>query len=165
MQIGAPNSHTKEKKRKDMKQLRRREVRNRSITMACCLVVAALISTNSGAQSGSDWVTKKDRTGACQISVPKNWGQSVTLVKGSGKVRTLSPETQSMYSQRMLENTEKRVFYVMKSASVPGAKPVTTYMVSVPGEGFHCTAQLVVQPSYPENEVKKIVATFTATKP
>ena len=93
--------------------------------------------------------------------LPKNWGQSVTLVKASGKVRTLSPETQSMYSQRMLENTEKRVFYLMKSA--PGARPFTTYMVSVPGEGFHCTGQLVVQPSYPENEVKKIVATFTAT--
>ena len=135
----------------------------RAITMACGLVVATLISTNCAAQSGPDWMTKKDRSGACQISVPKNWGQSVTLVKASGKVRTLSPETQSMYSQRMLENTEKRVFYVMKSA--PGARPFTTYMVSVPGEGFHCTGQLVVQPSYPENEVKKIVATFTATKP
>ena len=105
----------------------------------------------------------KDRTGACQISVPKNWGQSITLVKGSGKVRAFSPETQKMYSQRMLENTEKRVFYVMKST--PGPKPVTTYMASVPGDGFHCTGQLVVQPSYPEDEVKRIVATFTAKKP
>jgi hypothetical protein len=135
----------------------------RAITMACGLVAATLISTNCAAQSGPDWMTKKDRTGACQISVPKNWGQSVTLVKASGKVRILSPETQSMVSQRMLENTEKRVFYVMKSSS--SAKASTTYMVSVPGQGFHCTGQLVVQPSYPEDEVKKIVATFTAKTP
>jgi len=135
----------------------------RSITIACGLVVATLISTNSAAQAGPDWMTMKDRTGACQISVPKNWGQSITLIKGSGKVRAFRPETQEMYSQRMLENTEKRVFYVMKST--PGPRPATTYMVSIPGEGFHCTGQLVVQPSYPEGEVKKIVATFTAKTP
>lgn len=138
---------------------------HRAITMACGLIVATLISTNSAAQSGPDWMTMKDRTGACQISVPKNWGQSVTLVKGTGKVRAFSPETQKMYSQRMLENTEKCVFYVMKSTPTPGAKPVTTYMVSIPGVGFHCTGQLVVQPSYPEDQVKKIVATFSAKTP
>jgi hypothetical protein len=65
----------------------------------------------------------------------------------------------------MLENTAKRVFYIMKSTPTPGAKPFTTYMVDVPGAGFHCTGQLVVQPSYPEEEVKKIVATFTAKTP
>jgi hypothetical protein len=149
--------------RENMKKLRRRKVMQSSITTVCFLLVTSFISTNSGAQAGPDWVTTKDRTGACQISVPRNWGQSVTLFKGSGRVRTLSPETQKMYSQRMLENTEKRVFYVMKST--PGARTFTTYMVSVPGEGFQCTGQLVVQPSYPEGEVKKIVATLIPTKP
>jgi hypothetical protein len=136
---------------------------NRLVTIACGLLVATLIPTNSVAQAGPDWMTTKDRTGSCQISVPRNWGQSATLVKSNGRVRTLNQETQKMYSQRMLENTEKRVFYVMKST--PGPRPVTAYMVSVPGGGFHCTGQLVVQPSYPEDEVKKIVETFTAKKP
>jgi len=131
----------------------------RSIMMACCLVVL-FISTNSPGQAGPDWTTTKDRTGTCQISVPKSWGQSVTLLKGSGRLRPLSPETQKMYSEKTLENTEKRVFYVMKSA--PGSRLFTTYMVSIPAQDFHCTAQLVVRPGYPEDEVKKIVATLTA---
>ena len=136
-----------------------------SIAITCCLIVGSIITTNSAGQAGDDWTPTKDRTGACQISVPKNWGQSVTLVKASGRVRTLSPETQKMISQRMLENTENLVLYVMKSTSTPGAKPTTTYMASVPGEGFHCTAQLIVQPGYSDNEVKKIVATFSAKAP
>ena len=133
--------------------------------IACCLIVGAIITTNSAGQAGEDWTPTKDRTGTCQISVPKNWGQSVTLVRGSGRVRTLDPETQKMYSERMLENTEKLVLYVMKSAPTPGAKPTTTYMASVPGKGFQCTAQLIVQSSYSDNEVKKIVATFIAKAP
>lgn len=140
------------------------EVMQRSISMACCLVVASIMATNAAAQAGPDWTTTKDRMGACQISVPKNWGQSVLLVKSSGRVRTLSPETQKMVSVKMLENTEKLVFYIMKSAPTP-ARPTTTYMASVPGEGFHCTAQLIVQSSYSEDEVKKIVATFSAKRP
>lgn len=137
--------------------------RKHPIAMTCCLVIAASISTNSAGQVGPDWITTKDRTGACQISIPKNWRQPVTLVKGNGKVRIFSPETEKMVSERVLENTEKRVFYVMKST--PGARPDTTYMVSVPGEGFHCTAQLIVQPGHSENEVRKIVATLTPSKP
>lgn len=133
-----------------------------SMTIGCGLLVASLIATNSRGQAGPDWITTKDRTGACQISVPRNWGQSVVLIKGNGPVRTLSPQTQSMYAQRMLENTPKRVFYVMKFNPPPGTKPSTTYMASVPGEGFHCTAQLVVQPNYSEDEVKKIIGTFAA---
>jgi hypothetical protein len=148
-----------------MKVLWRRKAMKPSIAMACCLIMGFIIATNSAGQVGVDWTTTKDRTGACQISVPKNWGQSITLVKGSGRVRTLSPETQKMVSHRMLENTDKLVLYVMKSTPTPGAKPAITYMASVPGEGFHCTAQLIVQPSYSDNEIKKIVATFSAKGP
>jgi hypothetical protein len=129
------------------------------------LTFAVVVSSNSTAQADPDWTTMKDRTSSCQISVPKNWGQPVTLVKGTGKVRTFSPETQKMVSDKMLENTEKRVFYILKSTSTPAAKPSTTYQVSVPGDGFHCTAQLIVQPSHSEDEVKKIAATLIATKP
>ena len=102
-----------------MKVLWKREAMKPSIAMACCLIVGSIIATNSAGQVGVNWTTTKDRTGACQISVPKNWGQSITLVKGSGRVRTLSPETQKMVSQRMLENTDKLVLYVMKSTPTP----------------------------------------------
>ena len=128
------------------------------------MTFALIISTNSAGQAGPDWTTTKDRTGVCQISVPKNWGQSVTLVKGTGKVRVLDPETQKMVSGKMLENTEKLVLYISKPNTVAGEKPHTTYMVSVPGEGFHYTAQLIVQPTYPEDQVRKIIATLAPAK-
>jgi hypothetical protein len=140
---------------------RRLVMRRSDIAIACGVVAAACISTISAGQAGPDWTTTKDRTGVCQISVPKNWGQSVTLIARPGAVRTLKPDVQAMYSQRMLENTQKRVFYVLKSND----KAHVAYMVDVPGEGYHCTAQLVVQPDYSENEVKEIVTTFTAKKP
>jgi hypothetical protein len=136
---------------------------HKSFSAFAVLTFAVVVSTNSTGQSGPNWTTTKDRTGSCQISVPKNWGQPVTLVKGTGKVRTFSPETQKMVADKMLENTEKRVFYILKSA--PTAKPSTTYQVSVPGDGFHCTAQLIVQPSHSEDEVKRIAATLIAIKP
>lgn len=144
-----------------MRKLGRQVMKHSDVAIACGLVVAAFISTTSAGQAGPDWVTTKDRTGVCQISVPKNWGQSVTLISRPGAVRVLSPDVQTMYSQRMLENTQKRVFYILKSND----KAHTAYMVGIPGEGYHCTAQLVVQPGYSEDEVKKIVATFTAKKP
>ena len=112
------------------------------------MTFALVVSRNSSAQVGTDWTTTKDRTSSYQISVPKSWGQPVTLVKGMGKVGTFSPETQKMVSERMLENTEKRVFYILKSTPTPGAKPSTTYQVSIPGDGFHCTAQLIVQRNF-----------------
>jgi hypothetical protein len=131
------------------------------IPIACGLTIAACISTASAGQAGPDWLTTKDRTGVCQISVPKNWGQSVTLIARPGTVRTLRPDVQNMYSQKMLENTPKQVFYILKSSD----KAHNAYMVDIPGEGYHCTAQLVVQPEYSEDEVKKIVSTFVAKKP
>jgi len=99
------------------------------------ITFAFVVSRNSTAQVGTDWTAMKDRTSSCQISVPRNWGQPVTLLKGRGRVRTFSPETQKMVAERMLENTEKRVFYILKSTPTPSAQPSTTYQVSVPETG------------------------------
>ena len=112
------------------------------------------------AQAG--WKVVKDRTNSCQISVPENWGQSVITVRGNGKVGVFSAETQKMVAERMIENTPKLVFYVMKSNPSPGDQPLVTYQASVPGNGYHCTAQINVKPDYPEDQVKRIVATFAA---
>ncbi len=114
------------------------------------------------AQTG--WKVVKDRTNSCQISVPENWGQSVFMVRSDGKVRVFDAQTQTMVTERMLENTPKLVFYVMKSHSAQRAQPLVTYQASVPGNGFHCTAQIDVKPDYPEDQVKRIVATFAAAK-
>jgi hypothetical protein len=131
-----------------------------------CLVTFGLtllcLPVSLSAQPG--WKVVKDRTNSCQISVPENWGQSVVMVRSDGKVRVFSAETQTMVAERMLENTPKLVFYVMKSHPAPGAQPLVTYQASVPGNGYHCTAQINVKPDYPEDQVKRIVATFAADR-
>ena len=129
-----------------------------------CLVTFGLtllcLPVSLSAQPG--WKVVKDRTNSCQISVPENWGQSVFTVRSDGKVRVFSAETQKMVAERMIENTPKLVFYVMKSHRSPGDQPLVTYQASVPGNGYHCTAQINVKPDYSEEQVKRIVATFAA---
>ena len=120
------------------------------------------LTASLSAQPG--WKVVKDRTNSCQISVPENWGQSVFTVRSNGKVRVFDAQTQAMVVERMLENTPKLVFYIMKTPSTQGAKPLVTYQASVPGNGYHCTAQINVKPDYPEDQVKRIVATFAAAK-
>lgn len=131
-----------------------------------CLVTFGLtllcLPVSLAAQPG--WKVVKDRTNSCQISVPENWGLSVVMVRSDGKVRVFSAETQTLVAERMLENTPKLVFYVMKSHPAPGAQPLVTYQASVPGNGYHCTAQINVKPDCPEDQVKRIVATFAADK-
>ena len=131
-----------------------------------CLVTFGLtllcLTASLSAQPG--WKVVKDRTNSCQISVPENWGQSVFTVRSNGKVRVFDAQTQAMVVERMLENTPKLVFYIMKTPSTQGAKPLVTYQASVPGNGYHCTAQINVKPDYPEDQVKRIVATFAAAK-
>ncbi len=133
--------------------------RKRLVTLGLTLLCIPVILS---AQPG--WKVVKDRTNSCQISVPENWGQSAFMVRSDGKVRVFSAETQTMVAERMLENTPKLVFYVMKSHSAPGAQPLVTYQASVPGNGYHCTAQINVKTDYPEDQVKRIVATFAAEK-
>ena len=129
-----------------------------------CLITFGLtllcLPVSLSAQAG--WKVVKDRTNSCQISVPENWGQSVITVRGNGKVGVFSAETQKMVAERMIENTPKLVFYVMKSNPSPGDQPLVTYQAAVPGNGYHCTAQINVKPDYPEDQVKRIVATFAA---
>lgn len=131
-----------------------------------CLVTFGLtllcLPVSLAAQPG--WKVVKDRTNSCQISVPENWGLSVVMVRSDGKVKVFSAETQTLVAERMLENTPKLVFYVMKSHPAPGAQPLVTYQASVPGNGYHCTAQINVKPDCPEDQVKRIVATFAADK-
>ncbi|HLV87938.1 MAG TPA: hypothetical protein VKV39_13225 [Candidatus Sulfotelmatobacter sp.] len=130
------------------------------------VITAALLSQLAFADGGQSpgWKLVKDSTNSCEISVPDNWGQSVLLVKSGGKVRTFSELTQKQVTERMLSNTPELVFYVMKTHSSPGTPPLVTYQASVPGDGYHCTAQINVKPSFPEAGVQKIVATFKASR-
>lgn len=138
--------------------------KEKQVFLRKCLITFGLtllcLPVSLSAQAG--WKVVKDRTNSCQISVPENWGQSVITVRGNGKVGVFSAETQKMVAERMIENTPKLVFYVMKSHPSPGDQPLVTYQASVPGNGYHCTAQINVKPDYPEDQVKRIVAPFAA---
>jgi hypothetical protein len=111
----------------------------------------------------SSWLESSERQNEILPDLgARKLGQSVITVRGNGKVGVFSAETQKMVAERMIENTPKLVFYVMKSHPSPGDQPLVTYQASVPGNGYHCTAQINVKPDYPEDQVKRIVATFAA---
>ena len=63
----------------------RSEVMKRLHQMAWSTMGWLLIATNSTGQAGPDWMTVKDRTGTCQISVPKNWGNRSPWSKATGE--------------------------------------------------------------------------------
>ena len=131
------------------------------------MLTAALLSPLSYASGAAapGWKIVRDSVNACEISVPENWGQSVVLHKSFGKVSVFHEDTQKAYAEKMISNTPDLVFYVLKSPTASGANPLVTYQASVPGEGYHCTAQINVKPGFPEDDVKKIVTTFKASKP
>jgi hypothetical protein len=149
MERHAPNDPEREK------MFFRKYLATFGLTLLC-------LPVSLSAQTG--WKVVKDRTNSCQVSVPENWGQSVVMVRSDGKVRVFSAETQAIVAERMLENTPKLVFYVMKTHATQGAQALVTYQASVQGNGYNCTAQINVKPDYPEDQVKRIVATFAAAK-
>lgn len=113
------------------------------------------------AQTG--WKVVNDRTNSCQISVPENWGQSVFMVRSDGKVRIFDAETQTMVTERMLENTPKLVFYVEIACDAGSA--TAGHLSGLCGReriSLHRANQC--EPDYPEDQVKRIVATFAAAK-
>ena len=131
-----------------------------------CLVAFGLtllcLPISLSAQAG--WKVVKHRTNSCQISVPENGGQSIVLVRSDAKVRVFSAETQGMVAEKMLENTPKLVFYVMKSHSGPGSAADGHLSSFCAREPISRTPQINVKPDYREDRIKRIVATFAADK-
>jgi len=132
-----------------------------------------LFSTLIMGQTG--WRVIKDKTGACQLSVPPNWtvlstpgtanspDKMTTMVRpGLRAYKRWSDETLKMLNiDKLFENSATRSFYVTKPAGNP---PSLSYHVEVPGGANACIAQISAKPSSNLEEMKTVAATLTAAK-
>jgi hypothetical protein len=123
-------------------------------------------------QMPAGWKATQDMNKACEIAFPSAWtvtpdGQATTpdggravLVIGSNKPLTpLAPDMQKLLQvDRLIENSSKRVFYLMKPQ---GDK--LEYIVDQQFKTGRCKFQLFVPKGYSDAEVMKIVATLGST--
>jgi len=123
------------------------------------LLFAALLLGQAG------WQTLKDKTGACQISLPPAWTilsnpgaasspeHMLTAVRtGLRPYRPWSVETLTMLNiDKLVENSATRSFYVTKPT---GNRALVNYHVEVPGAGNSCIAQITASASYAQDARK-----------
>ncbi len=131
------------------------------------LFLSAILSSQPG------WQTVKDRTGACQLSVPGNWSVlstpghvsspshlGTTVISGNRAFRPFHESTLKMLGiDKLFENSAQRIFYSTKPHGTP---PLMTYHVEAPGRTMSCIAEITSTPSYSLEEVKKIAASLSA---
>jgi hypothetical protein len=146
--------------------------------MIAVFLGAALVLSG---QTPAGWKTMKDEKGTCQLSVPADWkphqqipglstapDQSDALVVSheGKKLKPMMEAVQKMAGvDKMLENTEQRVFYAGKTGTAFRGQPVLTgYDVTIPGKGGTCSAKITIVQGVPEELVKKIAATLSIAK-
>ena len=134
------------------------------------LVSSALLLAQPG------WRTVKDKTGACQVSVPPNWTvlstpgwvsspehMATITERGLRPYRPWSPETLKMLNiDKVFENSAARSFYVTRPSK--GTPALVNYHVEVPGGAKACIAQITATPSYSQQEIKAIALSLSAVK-
>lgn len=137
------------------------------------LMFGMLFSTILMAQPG--WHTIKDKTGACQLSVPPNWTvlsmrghaaspdhMDTTVLSGHRPYRPFSGEDlQTLNPDKVFENSSRRSFYVTKAIGTPAT---VAYHVEAPGRANGCIAQITATPAYSQDEIKKIALSLSAAK-
>jgi hypothetical protein len=148
-------------------------------TTLLVLLGSAAVCLN--AQTPEGWKTIKDKTGACQVSVPNDWqvsqklpgmalapdqSDAMILYQPSQTVKQMNDDVQRVLGvDKLFENTPQRVFWSAKPASYPkGAPPVIGYHVTVPGKGGTCVGQINARQDYPEDQVRKIAVTVSPAK-
>jgi hypothetical protein len=137
----------------------------------------------ASAQTSPDgWVTVKDKTGSCQMSVPRDWkpqpqlpGHVVApehtetvLISGFKRPhRAMSESTQkAVIVDKLFENSPERWFYAAKPIPGTYGKPtLVVYHVDVARDDGECIAQILVNQNHSEDEVKRIAASVSAVKP
>jgi hypothetical protein len=129
-------------------------------------------STALTAQSGLQ--TVKDKTGACQISVPPNWTllsipgyanspQRTTTIVTSGhrQYHAFSAETLKVLNvDKVFENSASRAFWVNRPG---GSPPLVSYHVETPGRVNSCIAEITLPVSASEDDAKKIALSLSKT--
>lgn len=120
------------------------------------------------------WKVIRDKTNACQISVPSTWtalstpglvnspvSTTTMLIAGHRPYRPFDEDTLKMLNiGKLYENSAARLFYVTK----PNEQGHITYHIEAPGSGNACIAEMTLTARYSEDEAKKIAMTVTAAK-
>jgi len=152
------------------------------------LLAASFVCATSAGQSPAiaaskpdSWLTLKDKTGSCQMSVPGDWvmntqmpGHVTTrehtdsmIISGFKHPRKpMSDEMQKAVGvDKMFENAADRWFYAAKPIPGTGGKPtLVVYHVDVARDDGTCIAQILVNQNHSEDEIKKIAASVSAAK-
>jgi len=122
------------------------------------------------------WHTVKDRTGACQVSVPPTWTilstpgwvsspehMATMVLEGHRRYTPWSPETLKVLDvDKVFENSGKRSFYVTRPSKATPA--LVNYHVEVPGGAKACILQITATPSYSPQEIQAIALGLSAVK-
>ena len=130
-----------------------------------CVLALILLSPALFAQPG--WKTIKDRTGACQISVPPYWTPlsmpgyanspdhtATRILVGISPFRPFSDTTLKMLNiGTLFENSAQRSFWVTNPNG--GSPSLVTYHVETPGKGNRCVAEVALPPQHYVDEAKK----------
>jgi len=137
---------------------------------------AASIPHTSRRQSNPEtWLTVQDKTGACRMSVPPDWKPEVkwpghviapeqtetTLIAGAKRTRSPMSEAdqKALDVDKIFENSSDLWFYASKPISGTAGKPnLILYHVNVIREEGTCIAQILVNQSHAEDEIRKIAA-------
>jgi hypothetical protein len=131
-------------------------------------------------QSKSDtWLVVQDKTGACRMSVPPEWKveprwpghiiapeqTETTLIAGTKRIRVAMSDAdqKALEVDKLFENSPDFWFYSSKPISGSGGKPnLIVYHVNAVRDEGTCIAQILVNLSHPENEIRKIALSVKA---
>jgi hypothetical protein len=137
---------------------------------------AASTPRTSRRQSNPDgWLTVQDKTGACRMSIPPDWKQEAkwpghviapeqtesTLIAGAKRPRSPMSEAdqKALDVDKIFENSPDLWFYSSKTIAGTDGKPsLTLYHVNIIREAGTCIAQILVNQSHSEDEIRKIAA-------
>ena len=122
------------------------------------------------------WLVVQDKTGACRMSIPPEWKQEPkwpghvvapeqtesTLIAGAKRARSpmSDADQKALDVDKIFENSPDLWFYTSKPIAGTDGKPsLTLYHVNVIREVGTCIAQILVNQSHSEDEIRKIAAT------
>jgi hypothetical protein len=126
------------------------------------------------------WSTIQDKTGACRMSIPPDWRPQTkwpghviapeqtesTLLAGTKRARAAMSEAdqKALEVDKVYENSANLWFYSSRPIPGAGGKPnLIVYHVNVIRDDGTCIAQILVNESHPEDEIRRIAVSVTPT--
>jgi hypothetical protein len=142
---------------------------------------AASIPGRSRKQSNSNaWLVVLDKTGACRMAVPPNWKlesrwpghvmapeqTESTLLAGTRRARAAMSDAdqKALEVDKVYENSPDLWFYSSKPIPGAGGKPnLVVYHVNAIRDDGTCIAQILVNQSHNEDEIRRVAVSVTPT--